>query len=232
MSIPLVDGAVSAVYPFVAGLAAALGPVGGAVAAIVLCTVLLRVLLLPLTLAAVRGERARAVLAPQVAALRERHRSDPARLATEVSSLYRAAGTSPFAGFLPLLLQSPAFIVWYRIFTAPAIGGHANALLGYRFLGATLSARLFAHPLAFVPLLLVLVALGFVAVRRARRVAVVTGAPAPRGVWAVLPFASLLSALVMPLAAMVYLVATLGWTAVENVLLRRGLPRGGPDRPA
>src|SRR5205085_1013734 len=148
------------------------------------------------TLAAVRGERGRAALAPQVARLRERHRSDPARLASELTSLYRSAGTSPFAGFLPLLLQSPAFIVWYRIFTAPVIGGHANALLGYRFLGATLSARLFAHPLAFVPLLLLLVVLAVIAVRRARRVSALTGVSAPRGVWAVLPFASLLSALV------------------------------------
>jgi YidC/Oxa1 family membrane protein insertase len=224
MSIPLIDDAVSAVYPFVAGLAGSLHSVGGAAAAIVLCTVLLRLLLLPLTLAAVRGERARAALAPQVAALRDRHRSDPTRLATELSTLYRSAGTSPFAGFLPLLLQSPAFIVWYRIFTAPVIGGHANALLGYRFLGATLSARLFAHPLAFVPLLVLLAALGVVAVRRARRVAALTGTPAPRGVWTLLPFASLLGTLVMPLAAVVYLVATLSWTAVENVLLRRGLP--------
>src|SRR5439155_19451869 len=48
MSIPLLDGAVTAVYPFVVHLATVLSPVG----AIVLCTALLRFLLLPLTLAA------------------------------------------------------------------------------------------------------------------------------------------------------------------------------------
>jgi len=224
MSIPFVDGAVAVVYPFVVSLATTLSPVGGAATTIVLCAAALRLLLLPLTVAAVRGERSRIALAPRVADLRRRHGKDPARLGTELTQLYRDAGISPFAGLLPLLLQSPAFIVWYRTFTAPAVAGHPNVLLAYRFLGADLSARLFSHPLAFLPLLVAIALLALLAVRRGRRVAAATGVPAPGGMLALLPFLSLLSALVMPLAAVVYLVATLAWTAAENVLLRRGLP--------
>jgi YidC/Oxa1 family membrane protein insertase len=222
VSIPLLDGAVAAVYPLIAGLAGTVGPV----AAIVLCTVALRLLLLPLTLAAVRGERTRLALAPRVAELRRSHGKDPARLTTELTELYRTAGTSPFAGLLPMLLQTPAFVVWYRIFTTPQVAGHANALLAHPFLGAALSARLLtgAHPLAFVPLLLALAVLAVIALRRARRTAAATGTDPPRGLFALLPFTSLLSALVMPLAAVVYLVATLSWTAAENAVLRRGLP--------
>jgi len=222
MSIPLLDGAVAAVYPFVADLAAAVTPVG----AIVLCTAALRLLLLPLTRAAVRGERSRAALAPRVAEPRRRYGRDPVRLGTELSELYRSAGTSPLAGFLPVLLQTPAFVVWYRIFTAPRIAGQANALLAHPFLGAALSDRLLTggHPLVFLPLLVLLALLGWVAARRARRVAIATGTPPPRGVLSLLPYASLLAAPVMPLAAVVYLVTTLTWTAIENVALRRGLP--------
>jgi len=73
-------------------------------------------------------------------------------------------------------------------------------------------------------LLVAIALLALLAVRRGRRVAAATGVPAPGGVLALLPFLSPLSALVMPLAAVVYLVATLAWTAAENVLLRRGLP--------
>jgi YidC/Oxa1 family membrane protein insertase len=222
MSIPLLDGAVAAVYPFVAHLAAAVTPVG----AIVLCTVVLRILLLPLTLVAVRGERARAAVAPQVAELRRRYGRDPVRLGTELSDLYRSAGTSPFAGFLPTLLQSPVLIVWYRIFTTARIGGQGNVLLAHPFLGAALSTRLLTggHLVAFLPLLVLLVVLALVAVRRGRRVAAALRVPPPRGVPALLPFASVLGALVVPLAAVVYLVTTLAWTALENVLVRRGLP--------
>src|SRR6266545_2372980 len=197
MSIPLLDGAVAAVYPFVADLAAAVTPVG----AIVLCTAALRLLLLPLTRAAVRGERSRAALAPRVAELRRRYGRDPVRLGTELSELYRSAGTS-------------------------RIAGQANALLAHPFLGAALSDRLLTggHPLVFLPLLVLLALLGWVAARRARRVAIATGTPPPRGVLSLLPYASLLAAPVMPLAAVVYLVTTLTWTAIENVALRRGLP--------
>jgi YidC/Oxa1 family membrane protein insertase len=41
-----------------------------------------------------------------------------------------------------------------------------------------------------------------------------------------LPYLSVLSVAVVPLAAALYLVTTLAWTAVENMVLRRGLPAG------
>ncbi len=71
MTIPVLDDVVAVVSPLITELAGLLGPVGGA-AAIVICTITLRLLLLPLTLTAIRGERARAALAPQVAELRPR----------------------------------------------------------------------------------------------------------------------------------------------------------------
>lgn len=226
MSIPFLDDAVAAVYPLIANLATFLHPVGGALAAVVLCTVTLRLLLLPLTMAAVRGERSRAVLAPRVAALQKRHAKDPARLRTELAELYQGAGTSPLAGCLPVLVQSPFFLVWYRVFTTHRIAGHPNVLLANNLLTAHLLGG--GHLLAFLPLLAALVALGAVAVRRARHITAVTGAAAPRGILAALPFLSVLSALWMPFAAVVYLVTTLTWTAVENRVLRRGLPAVAP----
>src|SRR5215468_2542744 len=98
MPVPLLDTAVAAVYPLVTKLAAMLQPVGGAATAIVVCTAVLRLLVLPLTRAAVRGERSRAALAPRVRALQRRFRQDPARLRAELFRLYQDAGVSPLAG--------------------------------------------------------------------------------------------------------------------------------------
>lgn len=219
MSIPLLDGAVGAVYPAVASLAGAVG----AVATIVLCTAGVRLLVLPLTRAAVRGERQRALLAPRLRELRAKYAGDPARLRAELAALY--ADGSPLAGCLPLLLQAPFFVVCFRIFTAPRIAGHGNALLSYRLFGAPLSTHLAQQPVVFLPLLLALAALAVLATRRARTVAAATDLPAPAGVLALLPFTSLLSAAVLPLAAVLSLTVTLSWIAAENVLLRRGLPQ-------
>jgi YidC/Oxa1 family membrane protein insertase len=221
LSIPLLDGAVAAVYPFIAHIASALAPVGGAAAAIVLCTIALRALLLPLTISAVRGERTRAALAPRVEQLRRRHAKDQSRLAAELTELYRAERVSPLAGCLPALLQVPFFMVIYRAFTMPG-------LLSAHLFGVPLGARLLGggYTLAFLPVIAALVALGWLSARRARRVAAANGAPPPVGIVAWLPYLSVLSIVVVPLATALYLVTTLTWTAVENVVLRRGLPAG------
>jgi YidC/Oxa1 family membrane protein insertase len=223
MSIPLLDGAVAVAYPLIAHVAAALGPVGGAAAAIVLCTVALRLLLLPLTMAAVRGERSRAALAPRMAQLRSRYGNDQARLRAELSELYRTERASPFAGCLPALAQTPFFMITYRVFTSPHVAGQANALLSHRLFGVALSTRLIGggHPLVFVPFLVALIGLGALAARRARRLAVASGAEPPAGIVNLLPYLSVASVLVVPLAATLYLTTTLAWTALETLLLRR-----------
>ncbi|MFF3864907.1 YidC/Oxa1 family membrane protein insertase [Micromonospora sp. NPDC001898] len=101
-------------------LADTLHPLTGGAAtavAIVLFTVAVRLLVSPLTLAQVRGERRRAVLAPQVRDLQRRYADDPARLRSELFGLYRSAGASPVAGCLPALLQAPFFLIMYRLFS-------------------------------------------------------------------------------------------------------------------
>jgi YidC/Oxa1 family membrane protein insertase len=186
LSIPLLDGAVAVAYPLVAHAAAALTPVGGAATAIVLCAAALRLALLPLTLAAVRGERSGAAL----------------------------------AGCLPSLVQAPFFMIAYRIFTVPGLPG--------QFLGVPLATRLVGggYPLAFLPVIAALLALGWLSARRMRRVALATGRPEPTGVVALVPYLSVTSVLVVPLAAALYLVTSLAWTVAENAVLHRGLPAG------
>src|SRR2546430_16089863 len=183
MSIPLLDDAVSVAYPSLWHLATATGPA----VAIVLCTLVVRLLLLPLTLAALRGERARERLAPQVEELRRRHARQPDKLGPELARLYREAGVSPFAGFGSMLLQAPFFLVTYRLFVSPTIAGHANGLLRSTLFGAPLASHLSGHPLVFLPLLAALAGLAWLTVRRARPLAPgrrpPPPPPRPAGLW-------------------------------------------------
>jgi YidC/Oxa1 family membrane protein insertase len=217
MSIPLLDSAVSWAYPVVWQVATLLAPVGGAALAIVLSTLTVRLALLPLSRAVARGDRARVALAPRIQELQHKHGKDPERLRGELAQLYTSAGGGPFAGCLPGLLQVPVFLVTYRLFTAPTIAGHANALLHSRFLGAELSTHLLggAHPLVFLPLLAILAGLAWLSVRRAGN----TG-----GLLRLLPFGTVLTAAVVPLSAVLYLVATTAWTATVEARLRRRAP--------
>ncbi|MET8233534.1 membrane protein insertase YidC [Micromonospora sp. NPDC005298] len=203
-------------------------------AAIVLFTIAVRLLISPLTVAQVRGERRRAALAPQVRDIQRRYAGDPATLQREVFALYREADANPITGCLPLLIQAPFLLVLYRLFTTTEGG---TGLLTERLAGVPLGHHLgdglggAAGPL-FGVLLAVLLVLAWWSSRRARRasaaVGTVAGTPtegpgaATLGrLLPLLPFTTVLVALVLPLAAVIYLVTTTAWSALEQVVLRR-----------
>ncbi|MDO3702279.1 membrane protein insertase YidC [Micromonospora sp. C28SCA-DRY-2] len=238
---PLHDavGAAGAALSWLAGLLEPLAGGAATAAAIVLLTVAVRLLISPLTVAQVRGERRRAALAPQVRDLQRRYADDPARLQSELFGLYRSAGASPVTGCLPALLQAPFLLVMYRLFTTTEGG---TGLLDERLAGVRLGHHLTdglagaAGPL-FAVLLALLVVLAWWMSRRIRRTAAETGtvAGAPAAgpgaatlarLLPLLPYATVLVALVLPLAAVIYLVTTTAWSALEQAVLRR--PRPAP----
>ncbi|WNV82841.1 YidC/Oxa1 family membrane protein insertase [Umezawaea sp. Da 62-37] len=116
-------------------LGSALAGFATPVAAIVLFTMLVRLLVHPLTRASVRAEKAKSALAPQVEKLRKKHGKDSAKLAEATMELYKDSGTSLFAGFLPMLAQAPFFMIMYRLVTTP------NPLLDGTLFGAPLGTR-------------------------------------------------------------------------------------------
>ena len=228
--------------------------------AIIAFTLLVRLLLLPLGYIAVRGsvrgERARARLQPRIAELRRRHRNDPQRLQAELAALYRAEGSGMFGGFLPLLIQLPFFSIMYRLFLDHSVGGAPNTLLTHSLLAAPLGSHWLAGagPLStqgavFAGLFALLAVVAVLAVRAARRAAPAGtaaagtaaaaasagGTPGGRAVsvvtW-IVPFASLVTAAVVPLAAGLYLLTTTAWTLAERTLLRRRVLAAAPAPPA
>jgi YidC/Oxa1 family membrane protein insertase len=229
----LFDVPVSLAYTLVKGLADGIGPVAGpaaAATAIVLFTLLVRLAMLPLAVSAARGERTRARLLPQVQALQKKHGKDPRRLQRETAALYEAEGASPLSGCLPMFAQAPFFMVMYRLFRSATVAGHQNVLLAHTLLGAPLGQNwiglvgggLFTPPsLVFLGLLALLAALAVWSSRRAARTA---PAGAVGALARVAPFATVVFAAFLPLAAGLYLLASGTWTAVERAVLHRGIP--------
>jgi YidC/Oxa1 family membrane protein insertase len=242
----------------VEGLAQVLaGPFGGAAAAaaIVLGTVLLRLVLLPVGYLAHRGGKRRGALVEKANELRERHGGDRRRLEAELAGLYRTQGGGLLLGCLPLLVQLPLFAGLYRVFSAGRIGGHANALLHQHLFGLPLGTHLLAATGSQLPvfgvLLALLAAVGLASSRLLRPTGPMPGgvasstqrgtagstqggtaSPAPAGaaglapggavalVAKVLPYASLVSAAVLPFAAGLYLLTTTACTVAQTVALR------------
>jgi YidC/Oxa1 family membrane protein insertase len=179
--------------------------------AVIVFTLLIRLLISPLSYLQVRAERRRQALAPQVAKLREKHRDDPMALAAETLALQRANGAGPVVGLLPGLCQAPFFLIMYRVaLNAP----------GGAFLGVPLSAHLFAGLPAFAMLLALA---GVLAWWTSRRMSAVPGSLA---VLRYLPYLTVLAVAWMPLAAGLYLVTSTAWTALEHAVWRRGVSTG------
>jgi YidC/Oxa1 family membrane protein insertase len=238
---------IDAAYCLVSALAGAFAPLPGglaAAAAIVVCTILVRLLVSPLGYRAFRGERARARLAPKVTDLRRRHAHQPERLQRELAALYRQEGSGVFAGCLPALLQVPFFAVVYRLFLSTSIAGAPNALLRQHLLGVSLGSHwlsgagpLSAQGLVFCGLfvLLALVAVLSVWLGRVARRAAAQPVTQPGGLAGALtrlmPFATVVIAAVVPLAAGLYLLTTTAWAAAERLVFRRlatAREAGGP----
>jgi len=235
---------VDAAYHLVYALTTLLTPVLGglaAVAGIVVFTMAIRLILMPLSFRALRGQAAQARLAPQIQALRKRYAKQPERLQRELTALYRREGTSVFAGFGPLLAQWPVFSVLYLLFRSPAVAGGPNRLLSRDLFGVPLGdhwlsggAGVFsAQGAVFLGVIVLLAGVCWLSVRVARRVSEVitarggAGAGASAGIGAVpegvpglivkvLPYLTVVIAAFAPLAAAVYLVVSTGWSVAER----------------
>ncbi|WP_030238818.1 YidC/Oxa1 family membrane protein insertase [Streptomyces sp. NRRL S-350] len=214
----VLDPAVAAAHAVVSVLTHVLP----AALAIVLFTVAVRLALHPLARAAARGEKARAVLAPKVAALNKKYENRPEKLREALAEMYRKEQVSPFAGCLPVLVQIPFFSVMYRLFTTP------NDLLDHTLFGVPLGLHVSgAHGagqfVVFGLLYAGMAAVGFVNFRRARRAAAAQPTPQPgAGLLPYLSFGSVLFALLVPVAAALYLLTTSVWSASERAWLYRG----------
>jgi YidC/Oxa1 family membrane protein insertase len=87
--------------------------VGNYGVAIILLTVVSKVLFYPLTVKSMRSMKAMQALQPQINALRNKYKSDPQRLQRETMDLYRQHKVNPMGGCLPMLAQVPIFYALY-----------------------------------------------------------------------------------------------------------------------
>lgn len=84
--------------------------------AIIAVTVLIRVILAPLSIKAQRSQRELNKLNPQIQEIRNKYKNDQSAQGSAMMALYKEHGVNPIAGCLPLLIQIPILIVLYRVF--------------------------------------------------------------------------------------------------------------------
>ncbi len=100
--------------------------------AIIIFTVLIKLLLTPLTLKTIKSQRAMQELQPKIKALQKRHGDDRQKLSAETMRLYQAHNVNPTASCLPVVFQLPIF--WGLYASLRALAGTAGGPFQQSFL--------------------------------------------------------------------------------------------------
>ena len=83
---------------------------------ILILTILVRIIILPLTYGSFKSQAKMKVLQPEMAEINEKFGSDPMKKQQETMALYKKAGVNPLGGCIPGLLQLPILIAMFRFF--------------------------------------------------------------------------------------------------------------------
>jgi len=94
----------------------ALVPGGDVGIAVIILTIIIRLILLPFSLSAARTQRAMKVLEPKIKDLKEKHKGDKEKEAIETLALYREARVNPFISMLTVFIQIPILLALYWVF--------------------------------------------------------------------------------------------------------------------
>ncbi len=84
--------------------------------AIIVLTIVIRIILYPLSVKALASQKVLQKLQPQLQELQKKHKNDKEKQAKETLELYRRENINPFSGLLLALIQFPILIALYRVF--------------------------------------------------------------------------------------------------------------------
>ena len=83
--------------------------------AIILFTLMVKLILFPLSYKGMMSMQKLKELAPKMKELKERYGKDPAKMNQQMMALYKKHGANPMGGCLPMILQIPVFFALYRV---------------------------------------------------------------------------------------------------------------------
>ncbi len=83
--------------------------------AIILLTLLVKLLTFPLTYKSMKSMKQMSAIQPELQKIREKHKDDKEALNREMLTLMRSKGYNPVAGCLPMIIQMPVFFALYRV---------------------------------------------------------------------------------------------------------------------
>ena len=104
-------------------------PGGDVGVAVIIITILIRLILLPFSLSAARTQHAMSSIEPKLKEIRKQHKDDKETQAQKTLEAYREANIKPFASIATTFLQIPLLLALYMVFRYEAFPTINTALL-------------------------------------------------------------------------------------------------------
>ena len=200
--------------------------------AIVALTVMVRLLLVPLTVRQIHSMQNLQRHAPEMKEIQKKYKTDKKRQQEELMKFYRENNINPAASCLPLLAQFPVFIALYfvlRNFSKHPPGGELAVARGdFSWLGKDFIPDITAHASAHWSGYLLL-AIYVVSQLVSTMLLSTTMERSQRILMMVLPLAFVTFLVNFPVGLVIYWVTTNLWTVGQGLITRRLMPR--PQSP-
>lgn len=84
--------------------------------AIIVLTILIRLVFYPLTVQSIKSQKALSEIQPKIQEIQKKYKNDPKKQAEELIALYQKEKFNPFGSLFLLLLQLPILIALYQVF--------------------------------------------------------------------------------------------------------------------
>jgi len=186
--------------------------------AIIFLTIVIKLLLYPLTRKSMASMKAMQQLQPQLKQIREKYKGDRERLNQETMSLFKANKVNPMGGCLPMILQMPIYIALYKVLYNATELYHAPFFWFYRDLSAP-------DPYFILPILL-----GISMVAQ-QKMTPTTGDPAQAKMMMIMPIMFTVFMLFLPVGLVLYIFVNTIMTVIQQYMHQhditfRGLLKG------
>jgi YidC/Oxa1 family membrane protein insertase len=210
---------------------------------IIVMTIVIRIVLFPLTYKQFKSMRALQTLAPEMKKLQEKYKDDRQRLNQEMMKFYQENKVNPFGSCLPLLMQMPVFIALFYMLRkdlkVDICGPESDIAAKAKELGKTITETgcdkvhsgsgefLFIHDLtapATGGVLIVLLVLYVGSQLLSSLLMSTTADRNQRMVMLALPFVFVLFVQGFPAGLLVYWITTNFWTVGQGWIMRRNAP--------
>ncbi len=122
MRIPALEIAFASILTLIAKI------VGNYGIAIIIFTILIRLLLLPLTLKQEQSMKKMRDIQPELDKIKEKYKDDPKEFQAQTAEIYKKHGVNPLSGCLPILIQMPLFIAMFYVFSGTSVPNTASFL--------------------------------------------------------------------------------------------------------